>query len=515
MSRGLLVKMGLVAILIAVIIIGYNGCGGKSSSGSSSVAKLVLTGKIGSGYLVAYHPTNLFEKFCYLFSPTLAWANGGDVSVNKILAVPYNGGSFEDYSVRYIKEIPINLDKTFTMSLEKDMNWLLILVDTTQVGRENQFVSYVALNAGSGESLLQVPVSSATVNLLDLGNLVSNTDIAIADNTAITATTFSMTAQQLTTLAKGDDMLKIVKNLFINYDSVTRQYYLLHPQYEWRGDYNSLALGTYTTPTNYAYHHYLLMLETNDPSLTLNSLISTNGVAPAKVCQLIPPLDVPTVNNPALIYSASNPISNAYAVAADIIPDNCGAGPQLQYPQTLRDFRAQKLGANMMFDLGSANLSGTAPAGIWLWIINGVTNPPAGQFDVAITLPLVGDKQVKGFVPSIKVNTVTEGAYKKIANMQIKWYVYDDGVAGYVVADSQVLKYLTQSFVMVMSNNSQTTSRFEQFTELPLTTSLVTPTLAGGWYLGTGPTAELEARRIGFGYNSGGVEYFFAWEKPQ
>ena len=43
---------------------------------------------------------------------------------------------------------------------------------------------------------------------------------------------------------------------------------------------------------------------------------------------------------------------------------------------------------------------------------------------------------------------------------------------------------------------------------------MVTPALANGWYLGTGPDVTLEARRIGFGYKSGGVEYFFAWEKP-
>lgn len=510
----LMIIAGATLFIALIVSFNYIGCGGgkSSSSGSSAVAKLAVRGTIGTGYaVVASRPANLLEKFCSIFSPALAWAVPSiDVSVNKILAVPYDGGAFEDYSVRYMKEIPINLDRTFTMSLEKDMNWLLILVDTNQTGRANQFIGYVALNAGSGESLLQLPVSNVTADSLDLGNLVSATDMAVADNAAITATTFSLTEQQLTTLAKGDDMLKIVKNLFVNYDSATGIYYLLRPQYEWRGSYASLSLGAYTTATDYAYHHYLLMLETNDPSLTLNNLISTNGVAPAKVCQMTPPSNVPTVDN-ITVYSTTNPISNGYAVAADLIPNTNGPGSMLQYPSTLRDFRAQQSGANMLFDLGSANLSGTAPAGIWNWTVNGA---PAGQFDIAITLPITGDKQVKGFVPAIKVNTANVGGFEKITNIQIKWYVYDDGAAGYVDADSAVLKYLTQSFMMLLSNGSSTTPRFEDFSNLPLSTSMVTPALANGWYLGTGPDVTLEARRIGFGYKSGGVEYFFAWEKP-
>ena len=501
----LMIMTGAILSLTLITALTYVGCGGKSSSGSSSVAKLAVSGTIGSGYdVVASRPANFLEKFCSIFSPAFAWAASG-TPVNKILAVPYDGGAFDDYSVRNIKEIPINPDRTFTMSLEKDTNWLLILVDTTQIGRANQFISYVALNAGSGESLLQLPVSSVPADSLDLGSLVQTADMAVADNAAITATAFSLTEQQLTTLAKGDDMLKIVKNLFVNYDSAAGIYYLLRPQYEWRGDYDALSLDAYTTATDYAYHHYLLMLDTSDPSLTLNSLISTNGVAPAKVCQMIPPSDVPTVDN-ITVYSTTNPISNAYAVAADIV-----AGPQLQYPSTRRDFRAQQLGANMMFDLGAANLSGTAPAGIWNWTINGA---PTAQFDIFITLPITGDKQVKGFVPAIKVNTVTDAGCEKITGIQIKWYVYDDGAAGYVEADNTVLKYLTQSFMMLLSNDSLTTPRLEEFSELPLTTSTITPALATGWYLGNGPTPAQEARRIGFSYKSGGVEYFFAWEKP-
>ena len=113
----LMIMTGAILSLTLITALTYVGCGGKSSSGSSSVAKLAVSGTVGSGYdVVASRPANFLEKFCSIFSPAFAWAASG-TPVNKILAVPYDGGAFDDYSVRNIKEIPINPDRTFTMSL--------------------------------------------------------------------------------------------------------------------------------------------------------------------------------------------------------------------------------------------------------------------------------------------------------------------------------------------------------------------------------------------------------------
>src|SRR3989339_1632051 len=156
MSKGIVVKIGLVAILIAVIVVGYNGCGGSSSSsGSSSVEKLTISGVVGSGYTVAEAPKSILDRFCSIFMPPKLYA-GAFIDVDKIIAMPYEGGYLGEYTILESKSVDINPDGSFSLSLEKDRNWVLILVNSTLTGRD-KFIGYVAMKMDANESTLLAP----------------------------------------------------------------------------------------------------------------------------------------------------------------------------------------------------------------------------------------------------------------------------------------------------------------------------------------------------------------------
>ena len=151
---------GAILSLALLTALTYVGCGGGgSSSGSSSVAKLTLTGRIGTGYQKTVYapPQRFFDKFFPPFMNT-ALAYGTGAEVDKIIALQCLNGFLSEQSMQNAKEAIINLsDGTFNISLEKDRNWILILVNSQASGTA-RFVGYVALNDGSGENLLQIPV---------------------------------------------------------------------------------------------------------------------------------------------------------------------------------------------------------------------------------------------------------------------------------------------------------------------------------------------------------------------
>lgn len=145
-------KIAAIVTLLVIglpIVLGINGCGKKSkkdkstTAGSSSTTpSIVIVGEVGSGYDYTYIPSTLFEKFCYAFT-NKAFAIIGP-TVNKVIAMPFEGGYIDAYCMTGRKEALINTDGSFSLSLEKDRNWLLILVNTNE-SLYNQFVGYVAL----------------------------------------------------------------------------------------------------------------------------------------------------------------------------------------------------------------------------------------------------------------------------------------------------------------------------------------------------------------------------------
>ncbi len=513
MNRGLLVKIGLVAILIAVVIIGYNGCGGsKSSSGSSSVARLVLTGKIGSSYIIAAAPSNILDRFCSIFQPQKAWAAYSDGTVDKVIAMPYDSGYLGEYCLLEAKEAVINpADGTFSLSLEKDRNWVLILVDSSLTGRE-KFVGYIALKVDATDSMLLAPVSSATASTLDLGTIDQSADTYVAlTQDVVTTTAFSLSQNQLLDLARNDDLLKIVKNLYFNYQGGI--YWNLRPDYKWSGDYSAISGTGFPNPSTHIFDGgYAFQLDSNFHGVTVQQFIGPPSGTFKALLELYPPSTVDGLaggfGGGGAIYDASTPISNANVNLATAGPTASG-----EWEAWSNDFFAGERGSDISYS--TTSLTGTVPIGLWKFGMTNTTTSAllaSAEFDVAVASPISGTI-IKGFVPSIKVNV--DGS-NKIISVDIKWYAWSG--TGYAeITDTSALKSLVGSFDFGLENFTDPNPRRSESVHYDVSvTSVVPQGMPAGtsWYYGNpgGSIPEAErAESIMVFYSSGGIGHFFFW----
>ena len=495
-------------IFVIAYIINYVGCGGKGgSSGGSSVPKLTLTGKIGSGYQAYFNPPlRPFDRFLPSFM-NYAYAYGTGTVVDKIIAIKCVMGSPQ--GMQDAKEVTISsADGSFNISLEKNTDWILMLVNSAAVG-DAKFVGYVALNDGSGNNLLQFPVQNVSNSSLDLGNLdqsVTETDTALSDNSAITASTFAMNVNQLTALARNDDFFKFVKNFYFNYNYSTGIYWIMRPNFSWEGDYFTLT-DTPTAPA-YTYNSYQLLLSSNSTEYNMDNVCGTNGITKT-IFALHPPLgsEVPKTDGTITYTYGTRPLSNTsiatYTVGAD---GRRQSGPNSD----------MGVGENtppspiLAFQIGL--LSGTIPAGLWSWVItNTGTGIGAlqGQYDVAVGSPITGSGMVKGFVPVLKVN-LDNDTNRRITSVDIMWFMLNATEDGYdLVTDISVLKYLMELASLGFCNyNNFTGPKVSELISFnPSTQTRFIPSKV--WYYNKPGIGIEDAQEISWSYTSGGVGFFF------
>jgi hypothetical protein len=293
-----------------------------------------------------------------------------DKQVDKIVAIQSYRGYLGEHIMQYSRSATINPDGTFSISLDTSRDWLLVLVDSTAPVKSDQFVGYVALNAGT-ENLLQVPASTSTITSLDLGTITASGDTGQSE-TPIDESDFSLTSTQLLNLAKNDDAFKSVKNFVINYDNATRVYYTLRPDFRWKGSYASIN-GAFQIPSGYTYSNYSFQLDSNTTTININKICGTNGQTQV-IVKLAPPSDVTTTT--AKTFNPANPMSSANVMCA-LATD--GFIEAYQDPFTGSDFFATNRygGVSQSY---AAPLTGTIPGGYWLYYEG---DEPRGQFDVA------------------------------------------------------------------------------------------------------------------------------------
>ncbi|MBI4711731.1 MAG: hypothetical protein HY762_00230 [Planctomycetes bacterium] len=489
-------RLWMISGIILTLVLSACGSDKKSDAGSSSAGTVVIVGEVGTGYSVVYvPPKNIFEKFCSIFTPNkafAAWTGGG---VNKVIAIQVEGGYIGSYFIQTAKEATLGTDGKFSLSLEKDKDWMLLLVDTTAPTDKEKFVGYVSLKVDATDNLLMVPATTASSGTLNLGKVDKSGDEAVSTN-AVTATNFAMTADGLMALAKNDELFKAVKNIFINYKNGT--YYNLRPDFKWEGQYNSLK-NNFQDAAAYNFVSYQFQLDTND-GLTLNDICDADGGVPLKLMELYPPADVPT-NGGAITYSPTAPLSNSNlqspALRADGLREVWSSGSSVFYAGE----GTYDGGATLSYSWASRMLTGTVPAGYWTYKIGGVTK---GEFDCAVATPLTTDFKIKGFVPVIRVNT---DATDKITSVDVKWYTLS-GTSYTEVTDTSALKYLI-SADMSIGNQYGGTRKTDKLT-FDSTMSSATPTMT--WYFGTaGSDPAQQAESFMIFYSIGGVGHFFEW----
>jgi hypothetical protein len=134
-----------------------------------------------------------------------------------------------------------------------------------------------------------------------------------------------------------------------------------------------------------------------------------------------------------------------------------------------------------------------------------------GQFDVAVASPLRVDNTIKGFIPSVRINTDGTG---KITSVDIKWYYWDDSASQYVeLTDVSVLRYLIGTGDVYFDNSSSGTRTYETVHFDPAAQTSVTPSQYPLYY-GTAGPANQQLEGFGIFYSSGGIGFMFEFFRP-
>ncbi len=461
-------------------------CGGGSSGGGGAAGPEVVTlsGTLGGGYV----PLGL--------KGPRGLAVG--VDVDRVLAIQSEQGRIGSFSMVNSKSADINPDGTFSIALEKDYDWILVLVNTTAPLATDRFVGYIDLSAGGPNSLLLMPATEATTSSHDMGAIAAAGDTAVATN-PLTSSQLSLTATQLGNLAKNDDRFKSVKNLVLNYDSTSGIYYTLRPDFKWRGTYASIQNAfpdLVATPAFYTYNAYNFQLDSNSTEVTIEQ-IGASGVPRVAVELFTPVGTTATSTSPARTYDLTTPIANNAAV-------NSAPAPDGSIESTDDDFYATNRYPPISYSFGSS-LGGTIPDGYWSYKVGAVQK---AQFDVAVAKPIDPAGKPLGVTPVIRVNT--EAVTNRITSIDIQWYYLDGGV--YVpLSDLSLLSHLVGTGDVYLDNR-MTGSAYESITFNPSTdTSIVPPST---WYFDTATGPGYLAESIGIFYESSGVGFFFDFFKP-
>ncbi len=507
-------KFAMIVISLSLLIGACSGGGGGGGNGGTSNAGNVqLSGTISSSsgnYQIAAKPSSLFyaRLFTYLGFASPAVAASGDPTIDKVTAIPINSGSLRADSMALSQSATIDPSAgTFNLSLAKDSDWLLMLIDSSATGT-GRFVGSLALNAGSSNNLLNFPATDSTLATIDLGTISrpsATTTDALTSRTVGTAD-FSLSATQITAMAKTDKFFRNAMNIVNNYGQFNNgagKWYQLRPDFAWTGSLSALVgAGALTVAPSLTYTGMNFQLDQNVDSVTMAQICYNAGIV-----ALHPPASAGTITMGMNTYSYANPIKNS---GAGCNPVNNGQ------ETTGSDLYASNGYDHITYSVLASFTSGTIPSGFWEWKENGVVK---AAFDVAnINPPITPTGQLKGFVPAYRIN---KDAGNKITSVDVAWFFYDNGVyTPLATADLKVLKHFVQSIEAkfdVTYNGSRRTC--DMYIDPTVETSFnpADPRFASScqadpqnkdWYYQNPSHPETNTGLMGF-YETGGFGYFF------
>ena len=491
-----------VAVLVSLLIVYALGCGGGSTTtAAGDGGSVAVSGTLGTGYTPA--------------SASPASASPMSVSngvVNRVMALPNFGGVLNANSITQAKTASVADDGTFSLSLGNDKNWVLVLEDTAATDLTERFVGYIALKVDPTSSLLSIPVSATSGTSLGLGTISKSGDTGITDNTA-SASDFMLTAGQLATLARTDDLFKSVKNLVINYNATTGSYIMPMPIFEFTGNIDGMD-NAFPSASDYSYTSYQINLLPNMPGFTMDNVCGAAGATKVRLALYPPDGASVTDSLGSMTYDSTHPIENDFAecsTASDAAVEADEPTDTFPPPAGSGDFYANNREASKGYPVtlefgrgGGEGLIGDVPAGYWRYEVNDVL---AGQFDIAVASPWAGGL-INAVVPVLKVNR--DAITGLISSIDIKWYRPNDTYTGYVeLTDISVLKQLVE-FAVIELENWSGERRYENKFIDPSTVTSYTPTNPWYWNGTNSGDPTLEAWGIHLSYGSGGVNLFFS-----
>ena len=330
-------------------------------------------------------------------------------NIDTIVAVTYETRILTD-SIRNATSSTVGADGTFEISVDQGaLNCLLLLIDSTKE-RRFQVAGYVAL-IENGESLIGLPIENSDSNV-DFGNVTLVGDVASASmNLEEGADIFNVDLLFLRQRARIDDVLKHVRNVYINYDPLLDVQRCETPLIFKLA--NELPDANAASDQSGWYNNELgiwLYGETNFDA-SLDDLLTE-----AVVLELYPPADI---NVEGTIFGPANPITTA-GLTDNSTPDYAfvaNNGLLIEYHRQTREISQMYVGFAPQLPL---------PTDDWVLFRNG---EEYAYFDIGFASPFDDDGNLRIYLPSLSLTVDETGTVTKL---QVSWQYFDSLISSFI-----------------------------------------------------------------------------------
>ncbi len=468
------------------------GCGSSNNAGSSSPVRsssptpvrsssptpvqasptpdialqVSIGGKLGSGYKIASKG----------FS-----TKSTEINVTAICAVPYSPEHLWEMNT-YLGQAQlatIQSDESFSLSLNKTIstNWVLLLLDTNEAEKIDQVKGYVAVKVDDSNNLIQFSLDAAnsSINLGTLETSSNSTDEAQTTQTT-EAASFNLSPTVLLEMAKTDETLKGLKNLYANFNPTTGKYFFIDPVYLWDGWSQSTINNRYPEPTELfaaGNHVYYFYLKTNSLDYDPQNVLDHNSTL--------------TMTPPAPIDIANIDFSGIGESGVAVITDEAAYATYESSGVIMSEWLYFK---------------GQVPSGKW---VEKVGSKPICTFDLSATYSTDEAGRPKLYIPVVQVTTNESSI---VTSIDIKWYV-NTGSGFEPVTDLTTLAAsLGGNMMLWLSSGPGAIDEYHYFNGL--TTKV--DTFSHNWTFPRTVLGTPELSSITIDYNRNFVGYRFAWD---
>ena len=395
----------LFALGAALLILGCSsgGSGGSSlpTTGTPGVANFGISGRVGTE----------FQASAALSTSSTAGP------VDQVMALPTNNDLYsrEDLENAITASVSAEGDFEITLPTSSDRDWVLLLL-ATSLERKDQIQGYVALS-DVDDTLIQIPASAAQGDL-SLGTLSSDGDEAVSETTIDEAeTTFSFTVDQLRELARTDNLLKAIKNVYINYDEASTRSLNVRGSYSWTRPGN-LMPGQLTHPSEYEYSGFSFTLSCENCSEFTWEQIRDK----TRTITVYPPEPI-TVGSDT--WNATNPFENDGTMDTEIRDGGdwrwTGDGDfsaLVQWDENNIDLRVHPPNLDFV---------DPPPEGLWTYELNGT---PFAYADVGVTDPFDENGNILVLLPAVRLQTNAEN---QVTQVTVQFYRYSRSTGSFTL----------------------------------------------------------------------------------
>ncbi len=512
----------LLTIVISLAFLNLVGCGvggniGDGDGGDKNL-ELIYTiyGKLGSTF-------NLLRMSA--LNTASALSNGGTYDVDRICVIP---AQRTDSGICYLGDIKdstffvdINDDGSFSIPIaNSDYNWMYLLINSGIADKRDQIVGYISMS-DLNETLLSLPSTSVSGDV-DYG------EINVSDqnpNEAVSSTSleevlqsFTIDLSSLREIAKQDDILKGIKNNYVNYNPGTGIAFVVFPSFTWAASNTLIDNNFYDINTNpFDFIGYGPQIGTNDPDITADKVYDQSTIL-----EVIPPTKIDLGESAEEVYDINNPFTTEN--------DEATHG-KLQRVERQYDVWVGNKEFQVMTDKNTGesgfcveaykNRSGGYDGvqfpemyeGWWTIKKNGET---AAYFDLSLFSPFDDQGNLIVYVPVIKVSN--DG--QNITRVDVKIYAFENGTYT-EVSDNAAIRNIIGRYMLGITytkdSGTESATQYNYYFDPQITDTEVQLTFTSndvdreGNALSDIPFDPVNI--YSFSYNIGGVNLNFYWKQ--